>query len=105
MAVYRRVIQRQGHLRVSQIPMPALLPGEVACLTPIKAALLLSFGTLEDFRAGSMTLAAKTPEQQGQATKRPVAGLHEMNQLGSSATRLTQHRGWGKPPRVVEREE
>lgn len=61
-------------------------------------ALPLSFKTLEDFRAGSMTPVAKTCEQWRQATKLLVARLREMHHPGSSATKLTQHHGWEKPP-------
>lgn len=61
-------------------------------------ALLLSLKTSEDFRAGSKTPAAKTSEQRGQAAKPPVARLSDMRHPGSSATRLTQHKGWEKPP-------
>lgn len=61
-------------------------------------ALLLSLKTSEDFRAGSKTPAAKTSEQWGQATKPPVARLSDMRHPGSSATRLTQRKGWEKPP-------
>lgn len=61
-------------------------------------ALPLSFETSKDFRAGNMIPAAKTSQQEGQATKPPAARPHEMHHLGSSAMRLMQHQGWEKPP-------
>lgn len=46
-----------------------------------------------------MIPAAKTSEQQEQATKPPVASPRKMHRLGSRATRLTRHQGWGKTTR------